>query len=44
MTVWENVDPGLVKAFEGVFDVDIVTKWLKVCTLEGNPQARGHPP
>lgn len=42
MTVWEDVDPGLVKAFEGVFDAEIVREWLKVCTLEGYPRARGH--
>lgn len=42
MTVWEDVDPGLVKAFEGVFDAEIVREWLKVCTLEGHPRARGH--
>lgn len=34
MTVWGDVDPGLVKALEGVFDVDIVREWLKVCTLK----------
>lgn len=45
MTVWEDVGPGLGKAFEGVSQsVEIVRKWLEVCILEGNhhPEAT-HP-
>lgn len=42
MIVWEDVDLGLVKVFEGVFDVEIVREWLKVCIFEGYLRVRGY--